>query len=1204
MDVEYKKEYYQYKLHETHFEIPRFALDDSFVHLKLHPAQELMTNVLSPHTPFNRAIIKWDPGLGKTIFASSLAMRFLNINPDSNIFIIGFTEENFKTELTRFPEFGFVSYDELELKKKYERLGDVNALHNLNIKIRRRLTSGVDNGRFKFYGYKTFLNRIFDLSDFKGNINESSEEEIINALKNGGIKWNKTLLESFNSSLVICDEFHAIFNSVEKNNWGVAIQAVFDYHKNNIKVALLSATPLNNHQTEVIDCANFILLPHEKIKKDDVFDSDDKLLPHGLDVLKRVFKNKVSFVQDINPLYYPTENYEGVCIPTISYLKFIRCPMTDYHLKTYKSVDSTTLSIDEQYLSDIALPNPNGDLGLFKTNFIKRNLSNVDNKFYNKHGFKYSNGRIIGHGFQKENIKQWSNKMFKLLELVNERLTPDSGKIFIYHNIVHMSGVFFIEELLKNNGYIQYGDNVNDNTVCVICGIPKKAHKKGKINKNNESKNNESKNNESKNNESKNNESKNNESKNNESKKIKITFGDQKSKIKSKIKSKDHMFTPATFISAHADMDKSQIHKLLRIYNNQNNLNGEIVKIVIGSRVLKEGYNILSTETHIVVGRPDNIPTLIQINGRVKRKNSHKDLPPERRHIKRYILVSSYPGFKKLTYEERKWKEKINSYKIIQKIERVFHENDIHGNILRYMVENGLDKENKSLGALYFNPNNKIKKELKLNDLNLDTFEIFNSDNEIYNIIYIIKKLFIEYSQVFDENELYKNVLNPPFPMNFNTTLIQKEYFLLALNFLLTTDDIYNTPVVENDYSLYKILYNSFDSNIMMLNGNIGNIYKFKNYYILLPNGEINPEVLYRKYRQRINKDVNIYKYVKHDMKDNYELDKINLIEKYINLDIEDLSSFVNNVSVKFNIKFLEEIIEYVFNSWTNTSTLKSEYHDFYFKILYYYDILGLVIWGDELDMEQLETYKKYIIPVDPKKKIKMSSMSNVESSKSSYHKALKLSAKLSKMSSNTKGKKHKKLEEISKMDISGDVMTAKLSKNDYKISGKTIKIAADLLPIGHFIDIKTKLWHPEKKWITVPAFNKYNIKFIENDKLIGYHDRPTNSLKIKFKIRKPFNMTELQERDNRLIEKGSVCVYHTKNELAKFAKLLDVKTTPGDKAKTICDKIEMELQVREFNERKNKTKIKWFYNFWELQPDIKQQTMSSHSSSVFNSIS
>ena len=87
-------------------------------------------------------------------------------------------------------------------------------------------------------------------------------------------------------------------------------------------------------------------------------------------------------------------------------------------------------------------------------------------------------------------------------------------------------------------------------------------------------------------------------------------------------------FNPARFIVAHSEIDKSTMNKYIERFNNPDNSEGHNIMILVGSRVIKESYDIKAVQNVYIMGRPDNIPTLIQIIGRAVRKNSHIDLPP------------------------------------------------------------------------------------------------------------------------------------------------------------------------------------------------------------------------------------------------------------------------------------------------------------------------------------------------------------------------------------------------------------------------------------------------------------------------------------------------------------------------------------------------------------------------------------------------
>ena len=59
--------------------------------------------------------------------------------------------------------------------------------------------------------------------------------------------------------------------------------------------------------------------------------------------------------------------------------------------------------------------------------------------------------------------------------------------------------------------------------------------------------------------------------------------------------------------------------------------------------MIKESYNIIAIQNVFIMGRPDNISTLIQIVGRSVRKYSHILLPINKRNVNIKIFTTCLP---------------------------------------------------------------------------------------------------------------------------------------------------------------------------------------------------------------------------------------------------------------------------------------------------------------------------------------------------------------------------------------------------------------------------------------------------------------------------------------------------------------------------------------------------------------------------------
>jgi superfamily II DNA or RNA helicase len=359
-DINTRKEFYWHKRWNNNINkyddfIPRYLLDHAISkgsYLILSSYQRFVRNFINPNTPYQRLLLKWQTGVGKSIGALSIAMNFIknyrlekenNSEEIGTIFIIGFSEKVFKNELLRFPAFGFLSRTERRYLDKLQRIAamgtkeEVGRYKDMTIRIKKRFGNRKGNGFFKFYGYKAFVNKLFVYDSKEIDINKMSEEQIRGAIAKGVIKYNEEILNQFKNSLIICDEIHNVYNSNEKNNWGVAIQTVLD-HEPTCRAVFATATPINNNPTEIIDLANLLLTKEQRLKKEDFFSSNGSLKNNALQKLSTILQGRISYVRDVNPAYYPSIDMNGESLQQIDYLKFIRCPMSSFHYNTYQQV--------------------------------------------------------------------------------------------------------------------------------------------------------------------------------------------------------------------------------------------------------------------------------------------------------------------------------------------------------------------------------------------------------------------------------------------------------------------------------------------------------------------------------------------------------------------------------------------------------------------------------------------------------------------------------------------------------------------------------------------------------------------------------------------------------------------------------------------------------------------------------------------------
>lgn len=1207
------------------------------------PHQIFISRLFGPESNLNRGLVKHDTGTGKTISSILTAIRYIKyykrehekqlmemkrIAPTDTplVFILGFTKSIFQREMLRRPEFGFITRPELVEYRRLKALADngtaadQQAFQDMEIKLKRRFSKKSRGGFYKFMGYKELFNKLFIVR------NEYDESKFAEHLAAGDINVNWELVTKFDRSFIICDEIHATYNSVEMNNYGLAIKFILDIyddpniimptlcdrdkkhleklvdeqHLHGTKCIFMSATPINNNPAEVLDLIHLLVPAAERkgITRDTLFDGRE--LKRGADqILAKLMAGRVSFLRDHNPLYYPERIIDGEPIsapsaarsatsPVIPYLRFIRTPMSKEHQKVYDEVVGPTdaVQIDSLAILDMIFPSPDGPI------YTSRDISALaaaSQEWRQKTGMiitKQDGVTIIGGEFLSlPELSKWSAKYAKMVELLHENLRNGGGKVLINHQYVHGSGALIIQEILRNNGFIDHLSSSSDNTLCVHCGIAQNVHKKAK------------------------------------------TSGDA---------ADVHEFEPARFITVHGEMDGGAIDKLIERYNNQDNIFGHKYRVMIGSKIINQGVDFNCVRELFVMTIPNNFPTLIQILGRADRQNSHVLLPADQRNVRVKIFTHSLstgaakhdsaprPATTKhdakLSYEENRYWDKSQDYLVIQKIEQIINESAIDAPLNRSRIFPEDKPMPAELGALYFPPDDRLKKWAKIGypdaaEVDDTTHNIWYISEEIATIKLIIKRIFIDVGIAFTEDELYDLVRDPPFNINMNPRFISKNAFHIALHSMMYNPSRLSLTTAANSSksSLTAAASpNSFISRYLDTNDNT--IFMDQEYVLttVLPvkSAKSNSSLIIRLPLKNIDIDAStslgmnsvgtigtpIIDYeswyrnettthkIRHDITRKLKLSNVNydqmkkmFIKKYRDIPMAEMPTVTSLYDVDFHGQFLEDCIRYAFNILTNPTLSPSADHAFMFKMLYFYEKLQLLIFADVLP----DRYKRYIvdtISVDDEKirdehKYNPFLMSSLYSSYgSSFH-----------------------MERL-------DEFIANRGRS--KIRG----VFGNMLPIGHFLSKTARIYEPENDkefggqgsgelWSnTVEIHSKFSESGSrENDLIIGFYELA--GIEMKFKTRAPVQKIVVHE-DSRLLERGSSCETKKKDELIEIMKMLGIDATskpkpsdatvkPKASVKDYCEIIRIELMRREMKERKNGTGIRWFYFHFEPQQSI-----------------
>lgn len=778
--------------------------------LKLTGEQSFVRNFNNINTKYKSLLVEWQTGTGKTIAVCVIANEFIRYYKmktlmgarSPTVYVITFLKEIVLADLLKFPEFGFITQDEIDGMNDLLTAsnGNPNSVEykqytTLLSIYRRRISDKSRGGYYKFFGYREFATQIFlittygmsqkfDVHDLYSKHDDNMTERIQDAINKKYIVVNYTLINQIKGGLLICDEIQNVYNMQEKNNYGIAIQYVLDYlGKEAPRSVFMSYTPMTGSASEIVDLMNLLVPKHElpnqqAIKRSDLFsktlysnsnsetnasstaNSDEDLFeeevdesfvvsqlkPGAAEFITKYTLGRVSYLLDADVAAYPKMIFTGESIDNISYLKFIKCPMSKFHEQTLQfeqtgKQESSGLSATAYTLYDLVFPNPNTDelgTGLYKSNDTMIKLINSEKHWRQEIGLSIekdsmSGVNVVSGQFLKlENVKKYSSKYHKMMSDVLDLIkSGDCGKIMIYHHRVRMSGVLFIQELLKENNIIDMQSLPTDNTICSRCGVQRSQHNDPMY----------------------------------QSKVIEV-----------------HDYVPTRFIMAHSDLDKMDMLRGIDLYKSTQNKFGDQYTILVGSKILKEGYNFNCIRHMKIMALPSNIPTFLQVIGRGNRKNSHILLPIEERNLEVQIYVSTFSD-NRLSPELKRYRDKMAEYLVIQKVDQALHIGavDSYNNYEKIKKTLMVDNPNfdPTLRALPYTPLTLIQ---NISELDVSTFNAYMySSKEISNIILVCRKLF-RIRPVWTYEDLWNAVKTNIFKdLVYDMTIVKEGNFILAL---------------------------------------------------------------------------------------------------------------------------------------------------------------------------------------------------------------------------------------------------------------------------------------------------------------------------------------------------------------------------------------------------------------------------------------
>jgi superfamily II DNA or RNA helicase len=904
--------------------------------------QAFLSNYINPNTNYTGLLVMHGLGTGKTCAGIQIAEKFKPLVQKYTTKIVVLVsgplmKNNWIKELKKCTGDTYMKRPE----NVYIPLGERDNLDKIALNNILQY--------YKFMSYKSFYKRVLgelikeDTIRLTDNKLRSVKKKNVDGEYERDISIDR--ITSLDNSLIIVDEAHHLTG----NMYGEALKKILK-NSVNLKLVLLTATPMKNYADDIIELLNFLRPPDAPILREKVFTTTSNYLmdfkPNGIEYLKKMSLGYVSYLRGQDPLVFAERIDKGEIASEMLFTKLVRCKMYPFQQKVY---DDTLLleaedALDKrsQAVANFAFPGldqSNNITGYFGNNGISTVINQLVtkqeliNKKISKDILKLSNNNldliklnnskniknITGKIYSLEYLKNFSIKFYTCLVKLNRLTSLDKGAklAFIYSNLVK-SGIDVFAEILLQNGYLSYEDDktnyqINSNTRCYLCGVKFEEHDKDedevkvKVKENKVDKV----------------KIKNKENKENKVDKVKIKENKEKNKVNININK--HEFYPATFLTVTGAVDEEseiestdKIDIIQNVFNSVQNSTGRYIKLILGSMVMNEGISLKNIAEVHILDVYYNLGKIDQVVGRAIRHCSHKNIINDENKypsvlVYKYVVTLSNLNNRKLSTEEEIYKKAEFKYLLIKRVERALKQSCIDCPLNRSdnIFPDELVKF-KDCYKLNDNNNNKNNNKELLCPAKCDFLDCdYMCDDQVLNKLHWDPK-----------NKIYKKIPKDKLDNStFNQELARTEINIIknliknmyVLNYVYVLQDILD--YVKNSFEgekrdlfdsffVFKSLdelipktehdFNSFKDTVFDKFNRPGYLIFVNKYYIFQPYDQPEDASMYYRstYSKTLNSEFTLYNYIKNSNK---------YLSKEDDKEIATYKTNIENIELKLN---------------------------------------------------------------------------------------------------------------------------------------------------------------------------------------------------------------------------------------------------------------------------------------------------------------
>jgi hypothetical protein len=297
------------------------------------PHQLFVRNFLSFSTPYNSLLLYHGLGSGKTCSAIGIAeemrayMKQMGITKRIIIVASPNVQDNFRLQL----------FDERRLEQLPDGTWNLNTCignsllqeinpTNLQGMTRERIVSQIKS---IIHNYYVFMGNKGEFANYIKKVSSVPEDSGLSKAEIEEVR-KKKIKAYFNNRLVILDEIHNVrISDANKTKMTATLLNEIAKKSDNMRLLLMSATPMYNSHTEIIWLVNLLNANDKRglIKTEDVFSADGSFVEEktdaagkviqegGKSLLTRKLTGYVSYVRGENPYIFPYRVYPNTYAP-------------------------------------------------------------------------------------------------------------------------------------------------------------------------------------------------------------------------------------------------------------------------------------------------------------------------------------------------------------------------------------------------------------------------------------------------------------------------------------------------------------------------------------------------------------------------------------------------------------------------------------------------------------------------------------------------------------------------------------------------------------------------------------------------------------------------------------------------------------------------------------------------------------------------